>query len=89
MRAIGRDAAEILLGDALPDWHLPLLIKFLAIQKQNRYSSINAKLFIFLLWLVIHNFILLATVFIIEVPILNLLLFFLEFPVVSHFHSLC
>ena len=53
------------------DRHLPVLMKFLAIQKQNRHSSINAKLFIFLLWLVIHNCILLATVFIIEVPILN------------------
>ena len=40
-------------------------------QKQNRHSSRNAKLFIFLLWLVMHNCVLLATVFIIEVPILN------------------
>ena len=40
-------------------------------QKQNRHSSINAKLFNFLLRLVIHNCILLATVSIIEVPILN------------------
>ena len=45
-------------------------MKLQAMQKQNRHSSINAKLFIFLLWLVIHNCILLATVFIIEVPIL-------------------
>ena len=43
-----------------------------AMQKQNRHSSINAKLLIFLLWLVMHNYcILLATVFIIQVPILN------------------
>ena len=40
-------------------------------QKQNRHSSINAKLFIFLLWLVTHICLLLATVFIIEVLILN------------------
>ena len=53
------------------DRHLPVLIKLQIIQKQNRHSSINAKLFIFLLWLVIHNCILLATVFIIEIPILN------------------
>ena len=53
------------------DRHLPVLMKLEAMQKQNRHSSINAKLFIFLLWLVIHNCILLATVFIIEVPILN------------------
>ena len=31
----------------------------------------SAKLFIFLLWLVIHNYILLATVFITEVPTLH------------------
>ena len=71
MRTTGRDTAEILFGDATLDRHLPVLIKFLAIQKQNRHTSINAKLFIFLLWLFINSCILLATVFIIKVPILN------------------
>ena len=71
MRTIGRDTAEILLGMQPVDRHLPVLMKFLAIQKLNRHSSINAKLFIFLLWLVIDNCILLATVFIIELPVLN------------------
>ena len=53
------------------DRQLPVLMKFLPILKQNRHSSINAKLFMFLLWLVVDNYILLATVFIIKVPILN------------------
>ena len=88
MRTIGRDAAEILLGMQPLDWHLPVLMKFLAIQKQNRHSSKkNAKLFIFLLWLVIHNCILLATVFIIKVLILNFAHIFLEFPVVSRLQA--
>ena len=52
------------------DRHLPVLMKLQAIQEQNWHLSINAKLFIFLLWRVIHNCILLATVFIIQVSIL-------------------
>ena len=53
------------------DRHLPVLMKLQAIQKQNRHLSINAKLFIFLLWLLVHNCILLGTAFITEVPILK------------------
>ena len=58
-------------GCHLLDRQFPVLMKLYAIQKQNRHSSIITELFIFLLWLVIHNCVLLATVFIIEVPILN------------------
>ena len=71
MRIIRRDAAETFWGIHPLDWHLPVLMKLQAIQKQNRHLSINAKLFIFLLWLVIHNCILFATVFILEIPTLN------------------
>ena len=71
MQTIGRDATKILLGDAPLDRHIPVLMKLQAIQKQHKHSSINAKQFIFLLGLVIHNCILLATVFIIEILILN------------------
>ena len=71
MRTIGRDAAEILLGDAPLGSTLTCLNEVIGNTETEWYSSINAKLFIFLLWLVMHNCILFATVFIIEVPILN------------------
>ena len=67
-------------------------MKLYAMQKQNRQSSINAKLFIFLLWLAIHNCIFLATVFIIEVPMLNFAhIFFWSFlsSVVSSRYASC